>query len=442
VTDPLVNVALVLLFVLIGGAFAASEIALVSLRDSQITELRRRGGRGARVARLAGDSNRFLSAVQVGVTLAGFFSASYGGATLAPAAAPVLQSWGLPDGWADTASFIGITLAIAYLSLVLGELAPKRLALQRAEGLSLLVAGPLDVLASALRPVIWLLSRSTDVVVRALGGDPRAQREAIGEEELRSLVRGHHALTADERLIVTEALAIGDRHVGEVMLPRTEVDFLAADTTVDDAVTQVRTMPHSRYPVVGASVDDVVGFVHVRDLYDARLARAGSDMTVRDVVREVPLFPEGVRALTALTRMRRNGNHLAIVVDEYGGTAGIVTLEDLIEEIVGDIRDEYDPALRAASPDLPPGSIEVDGLLHVDELSDHVPGLELPPGDYDTVGGFVMDQLQRMPRLGDRVSTDAHEITVTALDGHRVDRVLVAVQPDQGERPDLEASSA
>jgi putative hemolysin len=425
VDDLLTNMALVLLFVLIGGLFAASEIALVSLRDSQIAELARRGARGARVARLAGDSNRFLSAVQVGVTLAGFFSASYGGATLAPALAPILGSWGVPEGWAGRLSFIGITLVISYLSLVLGELAPKRLALQRAEGLSLLAARPLDVLATVLRPVIWLLSRSTDVVVRLLGGDPSAQREEIGEEELRSLVRGHHALTPDERRIVSEALEVGDRLVGEVMLPRTEVDFLNAGMTVNDAVAEARTMPHSRYPVVGQSVDDVVGFVHVRDLYDATLDGSGAGTTVRDVVRDVPLLPEGVRVLSALTRMRRSGTHMAIVVDEYGGTAGIVTLEDLVEEIVGDIRDEYDPEPPAGTVDLPAGSVEVDGLMHVDDLADVVPALKVPVGSFDTVGGFVMDRLGRMPRLGDRVSTPHHEITVSGVDGHRVARVIV-----------------
>jgi putative hemolysin len=422
-SDVLTNLVLVLLFVLIGGVFAASEIALVSLRDSQIAGLARRGGRGVRVARLARDPNRFLSAVQVGVTLAGFFSASYGAATLAPALEPALRGAGLADGVSDTVAIITITLVIAYLSLVLGELAPKRLALQRAEQLALLVAPALDLLATALRPVIWLLSRSTDLVVRLLGGDPNAQREQISEEELHALVRGHHALTPVERAIVTDALEVGDRYVREVMIPRTEVAFLQADMPVEQAVAVVRTKPHSRYPVVGESVDDVVGFVHVRDLYE--LALAGTGGTVRQVARQVPKLPEGVRVLEALTRLRDLGAHLAVVVDEYGGTAGIVTLEDLIEELVGEIRDEYDPEVATASPDLPPGSTEVDGLLHVDDLRDAVPDLRVPEGPYDTVGGFVMDRLGRMPRVGDRVSAGGHDFTVSQLDGHRVARVVV-----------------
>jgi putative hemolysin len=284
------------------------------------------------------------------------------------------------------------------------------------------VAAPLDVLASIMRPVIWLLSKSTDVVVRLLGGDPNAQREEMGEEELRSIVRGHQALTAEERRIVTEALEIGDRRVEQVMLPRTEVSFLRADTLVDEAVSEVRDKPHSRYPVVADSLDDIVGFVHVRDLFDPLLQ--GRNALVRDLVREVQLLPESVRVLTALTRMRATNTHLAIVVDEYGGTAGIVTLEDILEELVGEIRDEYDP--RVVSPaNLPPGAVDVDGLLQVEDIHELVPGLEIPDGPYETIGGFARRRLGRMPLVGDTVSLDEHLITVSEVDRHRVARVVV-----------------
>jgi putative hemolysin len=319
----------------------------------------------------------------------------------------------MSPGLAGTVAFIGITLVISYLSLVLGELAPKRLALQRSEGLALLVAGPLTLLSSLLRPVIWLLSRSTDVVVRLLGGDPGAQREEIGEEELRTLVRGHQALTPDERRIVTEALEIGDRHVGEVMLPRTEVVFLQADMPLAEAVAQCRDMPHSRYPVIGESVDDVVGFVHVRDLFDPGVQRTGR--TVRSMLREVPKFPEGVRVLSALTRMRAAHTHLAVVVDEYD-------------------------QLEAVRDDLPPGAVQVDGLLHVDDLKDVVPDLEVPEGEYDTVGGFVMDRLARMPKVGDRVRLAGHDLTVAELDGHRVAKVLVTDSPAEPQPEQTEQS--
>jgi putative hemolysin len=417
------DVVLVLLFVVVGGLFAGSEIALVSLRDSQIDALRRRGGRGLTVARLAEDPNRFLSAVQVGVTVTGFFSASFGAATLAPELAPVLEAAGMAEGAAETVAFVSVTLVIAGLSLVLGELVPKRLALQRAEGLSLIAAGPLDWLARVLRPVIWLLGKVTDVVVRLLGGDPDAAREEIGEEELRSLVRGHEGLDPDERRIVSEALDLADKVVADVLLPRTEVAYLATALTIEEALEVAAGRPHSRYPVTGEDVDDVVGFVHVRDLYDAA-RRGNGDALLPSVVREVTFVPESLPVLSAMGVMRDNGTHLAVVVDEYGGNAGIVTLEDLVEEVVGDIRDEYDPE-RATAVDLPAGAVDLDGLLHVDDAHEHVPGLDLTGDGYDTVGGYVLSALGRVPDVGDTVDAGTHELVVTEMDGNRVARVRV-----------------
>ncbi|MGJ7440062.1 hemolysin family protein [Aquipuribacter sp. MA13-6] len=421
------DAALVLVFILVGGLFAGSEIALVSLRDSQIEGLRRRGGRGERVALLAADPNRFLSAVQVGVTVTGFFSASFGAATLAPALAPGLVRLGLGEGAAQTTAFIGVTLVIAALSLVLGELAPKRLALQRAEGLSLLAAAPLDVIARVLRPVIWLLSRATDLVVRLLGGDPDAGREEMGEEELRSLVREHEALDPDERRIVSEALDLADKMVRDVLIPRTEVTFLDGALSVGGALDVAVDQPHSRYPVVGDSADDVLGFVHVRDLYGAvRRGRAAEPL--RDNLRAVPFLPETLPVLTAMSVMRRAAVHLAVVVDEYGGTAGIVTLEDFVEEVLGDIRDEYDEQLVERA-ELPAGVVELDGLTHVDDVGDHVPGLVLDPGSseagFETVAGFVMARMNRVPEVGDRVGLHGYQLVVTEMDGRRVSRVRV-----------------
>lgn len=246
----LLNIGLVLLFILIGGLFAATEIALVSLRESQVTQMAQQGKRGERVAALARNPNRFLSAVQIGVTVAGFFSAAYGASTIAPDLAPVLADWGLPEGAATTVAFIAMTLFIAYLSLVLGELVPKRIALQRAAGVSRVVAPSLDRFAILVRPVIWLLSKSTDLVVRLLGGDPEARREEISEEELRELVSGHRGLGEEERRIVEDVFAVGDRQIREVMRPRTEVDFLDAALPVFKAVKLASSMPHSRYPVL------------------------------------------------------------------------------------------------------------------------------------------------------------------------------------------------
>jgi putative hemolysin len=426
VNGILANIALVLVFILIGGFFAAAEIALVSLREGQVRALADRGRRGAKVAVLHKDPNRFLAAVQVGVTLAGFLSAAFGAATLAGKLSPVLRDWGLGAGAADAVALIAITLVISYFSLVLGELAPKRLALQRAEGISLAVAPLLDRLARMSRPVIWLLSRSTDLVVRLLGGNPRAQRETITEEELRDMVAGHEALSREERRLIEEVFDAGERQLHEVMVPRTEVDFLDASLPVYKAAKQVAGSQRSRYPVVRGSHDEVMGFVHVRDLYAPEMA--GRGVRLEDIARDVMMLPGTKKVLPALQEMRREGHHLAIVVDEYGGTDGIVTLEDLVEELVGEIRDEYDVEEHAARR-LRGGDIDVDGLLNLEDFADRT-GLELPEGPYETVAGFVMTALGKVPEVGDSVDALGRRFTVTELDGRRVARLRVTTVPE------------
>ena len=420
-SGPWLDLLLVAVFILIGGVFAATELALVSLREGQARALAARGRRGERVARLVEDPNRFLAAVQVGVTLAGFLSAAFGAARLAVPVADALQELGLSPGAAETVGLVLVTLIISYFSLVFSELAPKRLALQRAEGVSLAFAPTLDRIATLSRPVIWLLSKSTDVVVRLLGGDPHSKGEAITEEELRDMVAAHESLTKDERKLIDDVFAAGERQLREVMLPRTEVAFLDAGMTLSRAIKVTAEQPHSRYPVAGSSQDDVIGFLHVRDLMVPASKARG--MRVADVVREVKLLPGTKRVLPAMSEMRREGHHMAIVVDEYGGTAGIVTLEDLIEEVIGDIRDEYD--VQEGDPlQFRGGEVEADGLLNLDEVRT-VTGVSLPEGPYETLAGYVMATLGHVPRIGEAVEADGHRLEVTELDGRRVARVRV-----------------
>ena len=415
------DLGLVLFFIFLGALFAGTEIALVSLRDGQVKSVSAKGKRGQRVARLASDPNRFLAAVQVGVTLAGFAASAFGASTLAERLSPVLVDTGLSEGVAEPLSFVLLLALITYLSLVFSELVPKRIALQRPEGWALIWAGPLDRLATVFRPIIWLLSRSTNLVVRLFGIDPTEQRDTITEDELRGLVAQHESLTKDERKLIDDVFAAGERQLREVMLPRTEVAFLEAGTTLSRAIKETAAQPHSRYPVAGTSQDDVIGFLHVRDLMVPAAKARG--MRVADVVREVKLLPGTKRVLPAMSEMRREGHHMAIVVDEYGGTAGIVTLEDLIEEVIGDIRDEYDvhedDPLRFAG-----GDIEADGLLNLDEVRE-VTGVTLPEGPYETLAGYVMATLGHVPRTGEAVEVDGHRLEVCELDGRRVSRVRV-----------------
>ncbi len=433
-----INVLVVLFFVLLGGFFAAAELALVSLRENQVQRLAESSRRGRRLATLTADPNRFLAAVQVGVTLAGFVSAGFGAARIAPELAQPLISAGLAEGVAQTVAFVVITVLIAYLSLVLGELVPKRIALQRVERVALFTAAPIDFIARLFRPFIVALSFSTNAIVRIFGIDPTAGKESISGEELRDLVAGHEELSEDERNLIDDVFEAGERELREVMLPRTEVDFLEARLPVADAVPRVVDQPHSRYPVIRGSADDVVGFVHIRDILDPDASNRGA--YVSQMCRPVMAFPGSKVVLETLTEMRRDRHHLAIVQDEYGGTAGIVTMEDLVEELIGDIKDEYDVDTRPRQPRVL-GQVVVDGLLNLEDFEDET-GVVLPDGPYETVAGFLVAALTRLPVVGDTVVEGDNEFRVVELDGRRIYRVSVtSVQPATPvaeSAPDLE----
>ncbi len=416
------NIVVILLLILVAGCFVAAELALISLREGQVTRLAQDGGRrGKRLARLTKNPNRFLAAGQIGVTLAGFISAAYGEAQIAPHIVPVFVGWGMSEGVAEIVVLVVVTSIIAYFSLVLGELVPKRLALQRTEQISLVSAAPIDIIATVLRPIIALLSVSTNAVVRLLGMDPNAGREQISGEELRGLVAAHEDLTVEERELIDDVFAAGDRELREVMLPRTEVDFLDASMPIAKAAKVVSELPHSRYPVTRGSADDVIGFVHIRDILAPDIAERS--IRLGDLAREITSFPGTKQVLSTLTEMRRLRQHLAIVQDEYGGTAGIITMEDLVEELIGDIRDEYD--LERPAEELGAlGVRTVDGLLNLEDFEDES-GVELPEGPYETVAGFVISRLGRVPLLGDIVLECGHSFEVVELDGRRVSRIRV-----------------
>ena len=408
------KIALVLLFILVAAVFVAFEIALVSLRDSQVQQLAARGRRGAMLAKLLEQPTRFLAAAQVGITVTSFVSAALGASEIAPIIEPKLKELGLSDS-AGTVAFIGVTLIVAYVSLVLGELVPKRLAIQRAEEIALIAAYPVEMLARITRPIIALLTASTNLIVRLFGVDPHAQREAMSGEELRDIVAAHEELTEEERELIDEVFEAGNRELREVMVPRTDVVFLDGDMPVFKAVKFILDQPHSRYPVIGESMDDVVGFVHVRDLLDPEMAERS--VRLSELARDIARFPGTKYVIPALSEMRRLSMHMAIVEDEYGGTAGIVTMEDLVEEVVGDIRDEYDAAE-------PVDFRSVDGLTNLEDFAVDY-GVKLPEGPYETVAGYLVATIGQLPQVGMHVDVDGHRLFIDAVDGRRVSRVRV-----------------
>ena len=415
------NAGLVLAFILLAALFVAAEIALISLRDGQVRALSERGRRGEKVAKLAEHPNRFLAAVQVGITVSTLLSAALGAERLGRFLTPTFATWGLSESVADVLALVLVTLGVAYVSLVLGELVPKRLALQKTEAIALAAAPTIERIAILFRPVIWILSKSTDVVVRLFGVDPHKSRDAISEEEIINLVSGHATLGITEREIVEEVFNATDRQIHEFMIPRTEVDFLDQNMTVSQARDIALTQAHSRYPVRRDSADDIVGFIHVRDLLDP----ARTSMGLSGFVRPLLFLPGTKLLIPALNEMKLGRHHMAIVLDEYGGTDGIITLEDIVEQILGDIQDEYDDDESVTTQALS-GEYEVDGLTSLEDLVEET-NIELPEGPYETLAGFILHHLGRLPDIGTRFSKEGISFEILALDGKRISRVQMRV---------------
>lgn len=419
----LISIAIVLGLIALGGIFVAAEIALISLRESQVKQIAGKGKRGNRVAKLTGNPNRFLAAVQVGITLCGFLSAALGAEQLGVYVIPRLESLGLSAASSEIISIIAITLVIVYISLVFGELVPKRLALYKTESIALATASVVDRVAIVFRPIIWLLSQSTDLIVKLFGITSKSERNQISDVELMELVTGHADLTKEEREIVEEVFNTSDRLIHEVMVPRTEVDFLDASLSISAARKLAVEHGHSRYPVVRGSSDEVIGFLHVRDLLNPKLDDA--QLTIMEIVRNVIFLPGTKGVLPALTEMRGKRQHIAIVLDEYGGTDGIVTLENLVECLIGEIQDEYDGHETQTNLQQRSGEIEIDGLISLEDLQDQT-GIELPEGPYETVSGFVMHRLGRIAQINDVVKVDGGRFTIISMNGKRVGQLLLA----------------
>ena len=418
------DIGLVLLFITVAGLFVAAEIALISLRDSQIRQLEGKSRRGDRVVSLTKNPNRFLAAAQVGITFLGFLSAALGSERLGKYVSPVFEEWGLSKSLSENLALISITIVIAYISLVFGELVPKRLALYRTEIIALAAAPTIDFTAKVFRPVIWLLSKSTDAVVKLFGLSSKEIRSEISEAELVDLVSGHTALSDEEREIVEEVFAAGDLQLHEIMVPRTEVDFMDVGLSITDAITVAIEHSHSRYPVTRGSTDEVIGFLHVRDLLNPKVNSSAGE-TILDLIRPVLNLPGTKGVLPALAEMRSKRSHIAVVLDEYGGTDGIVTLEDLVECLIGDIHDEYDSEDVEVTPQAKTGEFEVDSLISLEDLYDET-GIVLPEGPYETVGGLVMDHLGRIPEPHDVITINKVRITVLTLEGKRAGQLLIS----------------
>lgn len=429
------NILLIFIFLLLGSVFAGTELALVSLRGSQIDQMEQEDARGKRVAQIARDPNTFLSTVQIGVTLSGFLSASFGESSISPYIVPIVESWGVPTSVAAPLTTIVLTLIISYCSIVISELVPKRIAMQRNEQIARAVVPAIHVFAKVCKPIIWLIGKNTNIIVRMLGFDPNETDSEVSDEELRVLVNTNTNLSKDERTILDDVFDASETIVAEVMRPRADVVFLDGDMPIEKAAAYVREMPYSRYPVTGKDFDDVLGFVHVRDLLDIRDPEA---KTVADVTREGISLPGTSKLLPSLELLRKRGIHLAVVIDEYGGTDGIVTLEDMTEELVGDIRDEYDlpeekGGERTERAAFVNGVATIEGGMTIEDFAD-LTGIELEDGPYETVAGYFLAHTGKMGEIGDVLpSDDGYDMTVTQVDGRRIETLEIRKHTVDGD---------
>ncbi|MBG0560058.1 hemolysin family protein [Actinoplanes aureus] len=415
-------VLLVLVLTLVNAVFTGSEMAVISLRESQLHRLERESRGGQVLARLSRDSNRFLATIQIGITLAGFLASAVVAKSFSEPLEKHLSALGSA---AQPVSTVLLTIVLTFVTLVLGELAPKRIAMQRAEGWALLMARPLDVIATFSRPAVWLLGRVTDGVVRLAGVDPHAQRDEVTTEEIRDMVAAQQEFSAEQREIISGAFEIADRILREILVPRRDVLTLASGSPAADALRTLIEGGHSRAPVIGpAGLDDVIGVVHLRDL-------VGADGAVDEVARPGLFLPETLRVSDALKQLRGERQPLALIVDERGAIDGIVTIEDLVEEIVGEIYDETDRDVAATVREAD-GALLMPGSFPIHDLPDvGFHGDLAEDGDYTTVAGMVLAALGHIPtEPGESVLLPEFTAEVVEVTGRAITKVRVRARDD------------
>src|SRR5579862_6126679 len=420
---------------LLNGFFVAAEYGLVTSRRTRILELEHQGDRRARaVRRITSDPPRFIAAMQLGVTISSLAIGALGEQVLSHRF----------DKW--MASFLAVLLAlliVTYLHVVIGELVPKGIALGHPERTALAVSTPVRVFFLVFKPLIWLLQGSTAVLLRALGLEPPgAEHEAHSEAELRMLLSSsaeQGVIEQEEQEMVYKVFDFADKEASDVMVPRPDVVAISIELPPAEALQAVLESPYTRYPVYRESLDDVVGILHVRDVVEAMHDRGIAAVNLEELVRPAYMVPETKDLAALLREFRRTNQHLAIVIDEYGSVEGIVTLEDLLEEIVGEIEDEFDlpdETIERVDDD----TVRIDGTFPIDDFNEQF-HVELPQEDYHTVAGFVFGLLGRAAEPGDEVSYDGVVFHVDSVEGQRIDRLTVTFKPwHRQPEPNVEAN--
>jgi len=409
----------VALLILLNAFFVAAEYGLVTARRTRIIELHHQGNRRARdVLRITGDPPRFIAAMQLGVTLTSLGIGALGEHTLS-------REFG---AWIATALAIALAyLILTFFHVVVGELVPKGVALRHSEGTALSVSVPVRAFFVIAQPLIWVLQRSTNVILGWFNVEPPgAERDVLSEAELRMLVSRstrEGEIEEDEQQMIDKVFVFGDKDAADVMVPKPDVTAISVDMPVEKALETVLDHPYTRYPVYRETLDDIVGVLHVRDLFSAIQDQGVESVRLADLLRPAYIVPETKDLASLLQEFRRTNNHFAVVVDEYGAMVGICTLEDLIEEIVGEIEDEFDVSEEQIEQ-VDDDTWRLDGRFPIDEFNERF-GTELPDEDFHTVAGFVFGQLGRAPEPGDDISYDGLRFDVLEVEGNRIERLAV-----------------
>jgi len=443
VNEPVVEILFIVVLVLLNGVFSATEIALVTLRRSRIQQLIEEGNRGAlRVQRLKANPGRFLAVIQVGINFLGFLASAFAAVSLVDGTADFFRQFGPLANAASGIALVVVTILLTLFTIVFGELVPKQIGLAHSERVAFATARLMEFLGTVFGPLVSALTLVTRYVSRLFRADVPPE-ERISSEELRLIIEqgGEQGiLEAEEEQMIHAVIELGDQRIHEVMVPRIAMVTLGADAMIHDAIDIIVAEGHSRIPVYEGSIDEIIGIVYAKDLLPFLKANAPEPPPMRSLLRPPVFVPESMSVDDLLHELQRRKVHLAIVLDEYGGTAGLVTIEDLIEEIVGEIQDEYDveePMIERLSED----EARVDGRAAVDDLVELFE-TQVPIEDedeYDTVGGLIYHRIGGVPRPGDQVSLDGLTLTVEKTDGRRVSKVLVVRTREATEPEDDEA---
>lgn len=436
-TSLILKIVLLLVLILVNAFFAMSEIAIISLNDAKLEKQAQEGNKKAKkLLKLTQNPSNFLSTIQIGVTLAGFLSSASASQSFVDLLSNGLEKISIltkiPASVIDGFSLVVITLITSYFSLVLGELVPKRVAMYNPEKISFRIAGILTVVASVTKPFVKVLSLSMNAILRLMGIDPNAEPEEVTEEEIRMMVDvgGEKGVIEDtQKEMINNIFEFDDIDAGDIMTHRTDVSAVEVNDPVQDVVEISEKEGYSRIPVYEESLDKIIGIVYIKDLIGYIGSSLPKQESLRKIMREPFFVPESMKCGMLFKEMTSRRTQMAVVVDEYGGTAGIVTLEDLVESIVGNIQDEYDNEEEEFSV-IDETTFTVDGTTSIDEVNEHV-GVELPDDEYDTIGGFVISLLGYLPQDGEMNELEYKNLkfTILNLEDKRIGKLKVEILP-------------